>query len=43
VTENENVLIIDAMGGKGGDIEDLQKKVVKKIVQHVAIDKTKLY
>jgi len=31
------------MGGKGGDIEDLQRKVVKKIVQNVAIDKMKVY
>ena len=36
-------IFYNAMGGKEGDIEDLQKKVVKKIVQHVAIDKTKLY
>ena len=36
-------IFYNAMGGKGGDIEDLQKKVVKKIVQHAAIDKTKLY
>ena len=36
-------IFYNAMGGKGGDIEDLQKKVVKKIAQHVAIDKTKLY
>jgi hypothetical protein len=36
-------IFYNAMGGKGGDIEDLQKKVIKKIVQHVAIDKTKLY
>ena len=36
-------IFYNAMGGKGGDIEDLQKKVIKKIVQHVAVDKTKLY
>jgi len=36
-------IFYNAMGGKEGDIEDLQKKVIKKIVQHVAIDKTKLY
>jgi hypothetical protein len=36
-------IFYNAMGGKDGDIEDLQKKVIKKIVQHVAIDKTKLY
>jgi len=36
-------IFYNAMGGKGGDIKDLQKKVVKKIVQHVAIDKTKVY
>ena len=36
-------IFYNAMGGKGGDIEDLQRKVVKKIVQNVAIDKTKIY
>ena len=36
-------IFYNAMGGKGGDIEDLQRKVVKKIVQNVAIDKTKVY
>jgi hypothetical protein len=36
-------IFYNAMGGKGGDIEDLQKKVIKKIVQHVAVDKTKVY
>jgi hypothetical protein len=36
-------IFYNAMGGKGGDIEYLQKKVIKKIVQHVAIDKTKVY
>jgi hypothetical protein len=36
-------IFYNAMGGKGGDIKDLQKKVIKKIAQHVAIDKTKLY
>ena len=36
-------IFYNAMGGKGGDIEDLQRKVVKKIVQNVVIDKTKLY
>ena len=35
-------IFYNAMGGKGGDIKDLQKKVIKKIAQHVAIDKTKL-
>jgi hypothetical protein len=36
-------IFYNAMGGKGGDIEDLQRKVVKKIVQNVTIDKTKVY
>ena len=36
-------IFYNAMGGKGGDIEDLQRKVVKKIVQNVAIDKMKVY
>ena len=36
-------IFYNAMGGKEGDIEDLQKKVIKKIVQNVAIDKTKIY
>ena len=36
-------IFYNAMGGKGGDIEDLQRKVIKKIVQNVAIDKTKVY
>ena len=36
-------IFYNAMGGKGGDIDDLQRKVVKKIVQNVAIDKTKVY
>jgi hypothetical protein len=31
------------MGGKAGDVDELQKKVIKKIVQSVAIDKTKEY
>ena len=36
-------IFYNAMGGKGGDIEDLQKKVIKQIVQNVAIDKMKVY
>ena len=36
-------IFYNAMGGKGGDIDDLQRKVVKKIVQNIAIDKTKVY
>lgn len=35
-------IFYNAMGGKG-DIDDLKKKVIKKIAQNVAIDKTKLY
>jgi hypothetical protein len=37
------VIFYNAMGGKGGDIEDLQKKVIRRIVQNVAIDKTIIY
>jgi hypothetical protein len=33
-------IFYNAMGGKAGDIEDLQNKVIKKIVQNVAIDKS---
>jgi len=33
-------IFYNAMGGKGGNIDDLQKKVIRRIVQHVAIDKT---
>ena len=36
-------IFYNAMGGKGGNIDDLQKKVIRRIVQHVAIDKTKKY
>ena len=37
------LIFYNAMGGKAGDITDLQKKVINKIVQNVAIDKTKMY
>lgn len=36
-------IFFNAMGGKAGDVDELQKKVIKKIVQNVAIDKTKEY
>jgi hypothetical protein len=36
-------IFYNAMGGKAGDVDELQKKVIKKIVQSVAIDKTKEY
>jgi hypothetical protein len=36
-------IFYNAMGGKAGDVDDLQKKVIKKIVQSVTIDKTKEY
>jgi hypothetical protein len=36
-------IFYNAMGGKCGDIEDLQRKVIKNIVQNVAIDKMKVY
>jgi hypothetical protein len=36
-------IFYNAMGGKAGDVDKLQKKVIKNIVQSVAIDKTKVY
>ena len=36
-------IFYNAMGGKAGDIDNLQKKVIKKVIQNIAIDKTKIY
>jgi hypothetical protein len=36
-------IYINALGGEKNDLDEKQKKVIKKIVQHVAIDKTKFY
>mgnify|MGYP003997239001 CR=1 FL=1 len=36
-------IFFNAMGGSAGNVDDLQKKVIKKIVKSVAIDKTKFY
>jgi len=36
-------IFYNAMGGKGGNIDDLQKNVIRRIVQNVAIDKTIIY
>lgn len=36
-------IFFNAMGGKAGGVDELQKKVIQKIVQSVAIDKTKVY